>query len=259
MATGGGGQGKSSSYRGVDWHSQAGKWRVQIKVHGTKYNLGYYEDEDDAARKYNTAANFLLRHWYEHAQQPSSIPATAQHPLTPRSPPGTSTKYTGSRSLVIPLMQWSNRNCQCLQRPVVGCIVLCVHTASLMYIAPTPSPAKALLNPPNPPSGPRSKYKGVCWHKQSGKWQVTYKGITVGRYEDEHDAARAFNNVVTYVHDTGYVTMRHAHIPVATCAHMLFITLTALCSTMLKGDGHMKSPPGSTPSCKSCVVCRGPH
>ena len=46
----------------------------------------------------------------------------------------------------------------------------------------------------------KSKYRGVCWHKQNNKWraQVTVAGKThhLGTFSDEADAARAFDTAV---------------------------------------------------------------
>lgn len=42
-----------------------------------------------------------------------------------------------------------------------------------------------------------SQYKGVCWQKQARKWRAyikkDYKGIYLGLYESEVDAAKAYN------------------------------------------------------------------
>lgn len=42
-----------------------------------------------------------------------------------------------------------------------------------------------------------SKYKGVCWHKRDKKWTgrilVNSKSIALGYFEDEKEAARAYD------------------------------------------------------------------
>ncbi|MBU0846652.1 HNH endonuclease [Patescibacteria group bacterium] len=47
-------------------------------------------------------------------------------------------------------------------------------------------------------SGCSSKYKGVCWHKQRGKWvayiKIYGKSSHLGLFANEEDAARAYNN-----------------------------------------------------------------
>ena len=46
-------------------------------------------------------------------------------------------------------------------------------------------------------AGCTSRYKGVCWHERGGKWQalirVNYRGVHLGYFDDEADAARAYN------------------------------------------------------------------
>lgn len=47
--------------------------------------------------------------------------------------------------------------------------------------------------------GSSSKYKGVCWDKQYSKWRamiaVNGKRKCLGRYENEDEAAKAYNNM----------------------------------------------------------------
>lgn len=49
-------RGSSSQYLGVSRRSDRPKWIAQIKVSGRVKNLGYYDDEDAAARAYDAAA-----------------------------------------------------------------------------------------------------------------------------------------------------------------------------------------------------------
>jgi hypothetical protein len=48
--------GLSSQYRGVGWHKKNYKWQATIWMNGKLRHLGYYEDEEDAARAYDRAA-----------------------------------------------------------------------------------------------------------------------------------------------------------------------------------------------------------
>lgn len=45
----------SSDKTGVDWSKRAQKWRVQIRIGGSKKVLGYYSDIDEAANVYKRA------------------------------------------------------------------------------------------------------------------------------------------------------------------------------------------------------------
>lgn len=38
-----------------------------------------------------------------------------------------------------------------------------------------------------------SKFKGVCWHKQNGRWMVRVATRFMGQFDDEVEAARVYN------------------------------------------------------------------
>lgn len=49
-----------------------------------------------------------------------------------------------------------------------------------------------------------SRYKGVCWDKTRNKWRATIRNNNswkqLGRYDDEHDAALAYNVAAKLLH-----------------------------------------------------------
>lgn len=49
--------GRSSKYKGVSWWKLRKTWAAYIKLDGKKRHLGYFNNEQDAARAYNVAAS----------------------------------------------------------------------------------------------------------------------------------------------------------------------------------------------------------
>jgi hypothetical protein len=47
---------KSSRFKGVSWHKHSQKWYAYIQAGGKMRGLGYYDDQEDAARAYDTEA-----------------------------------------------------------------------------------------------------------------------------------------------------------------------------------------------------------
>ena len=46
----------SSKYRGVSYIKRDKRYQAKIKIKGKSYNLGYYKNEEDAARAYDKKA-----------------------------------------------------------------------------------------------------------------------------------------------------------------------------------------------------------
>jgi hypothetical protein len=46
----------SSQYKGVTWYARTRRWKAQIACRGMRYHLGYFVEEEDAAKAYDTKA-----------------------------------------------------------------------------------------------------------------------------------------------------------------------------------------------------------
>ena len=53
--------GSSSKFRGVSWHKAGQKWQAKINIDGKLTRLGFFDDEETAARKYDEHAACLGR------------------------------------------------------------------------------------------------------------------------------------------------------------------------------------------------------
>ncbi len=52
---------RTSAYRGVDWFKRKSAWRASISENGRKKVLGYFDNQESAARCYNEASRKLGR------------------------------------------------------------------------------------------------------------------------------------------------------------------------------------------------------
>lgn len=53
------GPGSVSTYRGVSWNEALGQWQTRVKVNCQRVTLGFYSDQEAAARAFDQAAVYL--------------------------------------------------------------------------------------------------------------------------------------------------------------------------------------------------------
>ena len=151
--------GKSSKFRGVCWDKRAQKWKASISIDGKQKNLGYFADEETAARKYDEHAAHLG--WL------LNFPSEGQ------------TKDLEDIRKVKGKIGKRKRKNDGSPAPLAG--------SSESHAEPKPK----VMNTTS------SKFRGVSWYKPGQKWlaQISIDGkqTHLGRFDDEETAARKYD------------------------------------------------------------------
>eukprot|EP00614_Pseudopedinella_elastica_P019709 CAMPEP_0172652056 /NCGR_PEP_ID=MMETSP1068-20121228/243124_1 /TAXON_ID=35684 /ORGANISM="Pseudopedinella elastica, Strain CCMP716" /LENGTH=503 /DNA_ID=CAMNT_0013466461 /DNA_START=219 /DNA_END=1727 /DNA_ORIENTATION=- len=160
-----------SRFVGVTWHRQDQKWQAAIKVEGKSIHLGHFNDEHEAARKYDEHAARLGRNVNfpdEHPGCSIAIPgggrggAGRSHKARPRAPKG-STPPRAEAGATRAGSRVVSRDSR-------------VDSAE---------------------SEPVSNFVGVTWSRRAQKWEVRIyaNGLNMylGSFDDEVEAAKKYD------------------------------------------------------------------
>eukprot|EP01051_Picozoa_sp_SAG22_P005291 SAG22_NODE_309_length_12657_cov_34.643733_6_plen_353_part_00 len=176
-------QGKTSCHRGVGWNKAAGKWRAAIRQDGNLRHLGSFEDEDAAAEAYAAACRELGR-------DPAGPPPASRFR-------GVAVEASRNRGVSWDkaMGKWVARIRQDGERRNLGRFAdedaaAGAYAAACRELGRDPAGSAPALRV--------SRFRGVTWHKASGRWEVkgTFGGEKqqyLGTFDDEETAARAYD------------------------------------------------------------------
>jgi hypothetical protein len=208
--------GKRSKYRGVSWHKSNSKWLAYIKHTGKSQYLGSFDDEEEAARAYDTAAR---THHGDKAIL--NFPVEGKQGLSV----GVTSKYRGSKLLLktkeeeeqeqqeeqeLEQEQEQEQEEEVAATEVHSRSGMCppvVVALGFRLQASTPRGAGTAVvggggkgREAKLICGQTSKYRGVSWDKSNSKWKAqinhTRKIHYLGTFDDEEEAARAYDRAV---------------------------------------------------------------
>ena len=206
-----------SKYRGVSWAKQMGKYQASASFEGKQKNLGYYKSEECAAQAYDdfvrahrapgAAVNFP-REGEEQAVAITRGPGS-EHKGEARGPSKYRSVYWNKRAGKYMASAWFEGKSKTLGYYESE---ECAAQAYDDFVRSHYAPGAAVNFPvegeeqavacgrsehKGEARGP-SKYRGVCWDKQVGKYKaramIEGKSKNLGHYESEECAAQAYDD-----------------------------------------------------------------
>jgi hypothetical protein len=203
---------QSSQYVGVRWFIHAEKWHVAITQHGTQYSLGHYDDEVEAAKAYDTCARYFfgalartnfpkgdclspnelyrryLRNHFDAGKRTSAYEGVFQSGTRWRS----AIVIDGRQTKVGAFSTEEEA-----ARAYDACVRFYRPFGSFTNFEGTEALSIEHFRRRKSKPG-TSKFRGVKWHKSSGRWMsnlnVNNHRIYVGSFKVEEDAARAYDD-----------------------------------------------------------------
>lgn len=179
-----------SKYVGVRWYRPLQKWQARITVDGSTQHLGYFENEEDAARAYDRQSAPLRR--------AVNFPGKGQKAVVKRGVSGMSSRYIG--------VSWDKGSRVWKSSISINSkmVYLGAYTrerdAALAYDERAATLGRRLNFPTEAGQeqafkGAASKYEGVYWNVKKKLWEAIgikhSERVPLGSYECEEDAARA--------------------------------------------------------------------
>jgi phage anti-repressor protein len=227
---------KTDNYKGVFWCNEKQKWRAALKMHYTEVFLGYYTTEIEGAKAYNDYSLFINNRDFtnymlnenipDYTPNPRDIPEeTKETQIQSKTSSYNGVSYNVQRKYYETSIKY-NRKTYHLGNNVDELECAKLYNQQALYFNNEFHTNYVLNDIPGYTTQPRnvyqdiqdkklnnktSKYYGVTFSKRAGKFRVVVvhnkKQIHIGFFQNELDAARAYNQKVTELnnlHNTSY-------------------------------------------------------
>ena len=219
-----------TTYTGVCWDIQKNKWGAKLQFNNVSQFLGYYDNQIDAAKAYNNYAlylnennngKFILNNIIGYQTVAINVPEENKKTIMENK----TSKYIGvyldkknKFTSIIVLSRKKYYLGQCETEIEAAKL----YNQQALYFNNTFKSNYILNDIPNYITEPKniskeikdnlannksSKYNGVSFTKNMNKWNSYYminrKRINIGYFENEIDAAKAYNNTVLELNKNG--------------------------------------------------------
>mmetsp|Transcript_6001 Transcript_6001/g.9219 ORF Transcript_6001/g.9219 Transcript_6001/m.9219 type:complete len:484 (+) Transcript_6001:52-1503(+) len=156
---------RSKKYKGVYWESRRGKWRAQVLDGLTRRHVGYFDSEEDAARRLYEASRSLESRLSESTEDDES--STIMDSTPPPSPKSPFSSKKVNEALFFaaslppsplpppPPPSFSSSSPPLFPPPISSPTIMYSRPPPMMTVFTSSSPSSSLTTPPPPP--PRNR------------------------------------------------------------------------------------------------------